>query len=142
LGEADKRPVLNQRRQVRHFAADKRASAACCDVAVPIIQASCSAVTAVWVGQINEPRHPMPRLPNRYAPFLFALVQAAVTTGLATAIATQQTTPFGLMFLMQWLSSWAIAWVVMVPVVLMAAPVITRSIAALTERGGYAGPKA
>ena len=99
-------------------------------------------MTAVWVGLIDEPRHPMPRLPNRYAPFLFAVVQAAVTTGLATAIATQQTTPLGLMFLMQWLSSWAIAWAVMVPVVLIAAPVITRSIAALTERGGHARPGA
>ena len=80
----------------------------------------------------------MPRLPHRYAPFLFAVAQAAVTTGLATAIATQQTTPLSLMFLTQWLSSWAIAWTVMVPVVLIAAPVITRSIAALTEeRSGH-----
>jgi hypothetical protein len=44
------------------------------------------------------------------------------------------------MFLTQWLSSCAIARTVMVSVVLMAAPVITRSIAALTEeRGGHAG---
>ena len=82
----------------------------------------------------------MPRLPHRYAPFLFAIAQAAVTTGLATAIATQQSTPLGLMFLTQWLSSWAIAWTVMVPVVLIGAPVITRSIRALTEeRGGHRG---
>jgi hypothetical protein len=77
----------------------------------------------------------MRRLPQRYTPFLFAVVQAAVTTGLATAITAHHSAPLGLVFVTHWLVSWAVAWVVMVPVVLVAAPAINRSIAAMTDGG-------
>ncbi|MBX9588070.1 MAG: DUF2798 domain-containing protein [Hyphomonadaceae bacterium] len=72
------------------------------------------------------------RVPQRYAPFIFSVIQAAVTTGIATAIATGQTTALGFLFVKHWLSSWGIAWVTMVPVVVAAAPLIHRSIAMLT----------
>ena len=75
----------------------------------------------------------MRRLPQRFAPFLFSVTQACVTTGLATAIATTDTTPLGLVFLERWMGSWMIAWAVMIPVVILAAPVIERSVAALTD---------
>ena len=44
----------------------------------------------------------MARLPQKYAPFVFGVIQAAITTAVATAIATHQLTGFGLLFLQQW----------------------------------------
>ena len=41
----------------------------------------------------------MVRLPNRFAPFVYGVIQAAVTTAVATAIATHQWMGFGLQFL-------------------------------------------
>ena len=44
----------------------------------------------------------MARLPHKYAPFVFGVIQAAITTAIATGIATHQLTEFGLLFLQQW----------------------------------------
>jgi hypothetical protein len=67
----------------------------------------------------------MPRPPRRYAHFLFAAMQSALTSSIAAAIAS-----FNLIwaggFLGHWLWSWAVAWVLMLPVVIVAAPVILR----------------
>ncbi|KAB2916629.1 MAG: DUF2798 domain-containing protein [Hyphomicrobiaceae bacterium] len=82
----------------------------------------------------------MALFPRRYAPFLFSVVQAAVTTGAATAIATHQTTTLGFVFVRYWLSSWGLAWMMMVPVVVAAAPLIHRSVAALTGSSGQQDP--
>lgn len=76
----------------------------------------------------------MARLPHRYAPFLFAVIQAGMTTGLATALATHQALAFGERFWAHWLSAWGLAWVTMVPVVVAAAPFIQRSVLFLTDR--------
>lgn len=75
----------------------------------------------------------MARLPHRYAPFLFGIIQAGLTTAVATAIATLQTTAIGLRFLVYWLAAWGIAWLAMLPVVMLAAPLIQRSVHALTD---------
>jgi Protein of unknown function (DUF2798) len=67
----------------------------------------------------------MPRPPRRYAHFLFAAMQSALTSSIAAAIAS-----FNLIwaggFLGHWLRSWAVAWVLMLPVVIIAAPAISR----------------
>jgi hypothetical protein len=67
----------------------------------------------------------MPRPPRRYAHFLFAAIQSALTSSIAAAIAS-----FNLIwvggFLGHWLRSWAIAWIVLLPVVIVAAPAILR----------------
>jgi hypothetical protein len=67
----------------------------------------------------------MPRPPRRYAHFLFAAIQSALTSAIAAAIAS-----FNLIwaggFLGHWLRSWAIAWIIMFPVVILAAPTIVR----------------
>jgi hypothetical protein len=75
----------------------------------------------------------MARLPYRYAPFLYSVIQAGLTTAVATAIATYQSTAFGVLFLEQWLSAWGIAWITMLPLVMVAAPLIQRSVLALTN---------
>ena len=75
----------------------------------------------------------MARLPLRYAPFLFAVIQAGLTTGFATAIATHQAMSFGARFWTHWLSAWGLAWLTMVPIVIAAAPFIQRSVLLLIE---------
>ena len=74
----------------------------------------------------------MPRLPQRYAPFVFGIVQAAITTAVATAIATHQLTDFGVLFLERWAFAWSLAWLTMLPIVIVFAPLIQRAVAALT----------
>ncbi len=75
----------------------------------------------------------MARLPRRYAPFAHGAIQAAITTAVATAIATHQRTAFGMQFLKSWTSAWWLAWLTMLPIVIVAAPVIERAVAALTQ---------
>jgi Protein of unknown function (DUF2798) len=67
----------------------------------------------------------MSRPPRRYAHFLFAAVQSALTSSIAAAIASFNLIGVG-GFLGHWLWSWAVAWVLMLPVVIAAAPVILR----------------
>ena len=74
----------------------------------------------------------MARLPQKYAPFVFGLIQAAITTAVATAIATHQLTEFGLLFLQRWMFAWLVAWLTMLPVVILFAPLLQRAVAALT----------
>jgi hypothetical protein len=81
----------------------------------------------------------MPRLPPRYAPYAYAVIQAAITTGVATAIATHQLTGPGLPFLSQWAFAWCLAWITMLPVVLFFAPLILRAVGALTARDAARG---
>lgn len=66
----------------------------------------------------------MPRVPARYSPYLFAMIQAGLTTGIATAIATYHAVPLGSVFLARWLLSWGIAWITIAPIVIIAAPFI------------------
>jgi hypothetical protein len=67
----------------------------------------------------------MPRPPRRYAHFLFAAVQSALTSSIAAAIASFNLIRVG-GFLGHWLQSWAVAWLLMLPVVIVAAPAISR----------------
>ncbi|MCK1492161.1 DUF2798 domain-containing protein [Bradyrhizobium sp. 180] len=61
-------------------------------------------------------------LPQRYAHFLFALIQSGLTTAIAAAITIWRMGADGA--LLNWVSSWLTAWVTMVPVVILAAPAI------------------
>ena len=79
----------------------------------------------------NHPQT-MARLPRRYAPFIFSVIQAALTTAAATAIAVHQSSRFSMQFLQQWFFAWVIAWLSMVPVVIFLAPLINRCVTALT----------
>ena len=74
----------------------------------------------------------MARIPQKYAPFVFGVVQAAITTAVATATATHQLTEFGLLFLERWAVAWLIAWLTMLPVVILFAPLLQRAVTALT----------
>jgi hypothetical protein len=77
----------------------------------------------------------MPRLPRRYAPLVFGIIQAAITTAVATAIATLPLTGFGILFFERWALAWCLAWLTMLPVVTLFAPLIQRAVAAVTAPG-------
>jgi hypothetical protein len=73
----------------------------------------------------------MLRIPRRYGHFVFGMIQAGITSAIAAAIASA---PFlgNSTFITHWLSSWLIAWATMMPIVLLAAPVVRRLVYALT----------
>lgn len=66
------------------------------------------------------------RLPVRARPYLFAALQALVTTGLSTMVATGAA-------LGRWLAAWAVAWVMIVPLLLLLAPAIWRLVDRLCD---------
>ena len=80
----------------------------------------------------------MPRIPHRYGHFVFAVLQAGLTGAIVAAIAS---TPFVAQgtFLIHWLSAWLAGWVTVVPVVLLAAPIIRRIVHFVTEPRHFGG---
>jgi hypothetical protein len=74
----------------------------------------------------------MPRPPRRYAHFLFAAIQSALTSAIAAGIASVNFFWAG-GFFGHWLRSWAVAWIVMLPVVILAAPAILRLAESMTR---------
>ena len=73
----------------------------------------------------------MLRIPRHYSHFVFAVIQSGMTSAIAAAIACA---PFleESTFLIHWLGSWLLAWAVMIPIVLLLAPIIRRIVFALT----------
>lgn len=75
----------------------------------------------------------MRRLPRRFVPYVYGMIQAAITTGVATAIAAGQLATPDMHFVRYWLSCWLLSWATMLPVVVLVAPLIQRIVASLTE---------
>jgi Protein of unknown function (DUF2798) len=69
---------------------------------------------------------------RRYAHFLFAAIQSALTSAIAAAVAGLNL-PWGAGFFGHWVKSWAEAWILMLPIVILAAPVISRLIDLMTS---------
>lgn len=74
----------------------------------------------------------MYKFPHHYGPFIFGVIQAAVTTGIATAIATPLISGLDWDFVGRWCSAWGLAWLTMLPVVICLAPLIRRAVNAMT----------
>ena len=79
----------------------------------------------------------MARLPQQYAPLVYGIIQAAITTAVATAIATYQLTHFNMRFVEEWLFAWGVSFLTMLPVVVFVAPIIQRCVLALTVSTTY-----
>lgn len=62
-------------------------------------------------------------IPRRYAHFVFGVIQSGLTSWIAAGIASWPQLAHG-RFLTNWTFSWLISWALMLPVVLLAAPVI------------------
>jgi len=74
-----------------------------------------------------------PSLPHKYVPYVYGILQAAITTAVATAIAIYPLAHSALEFIERWMVAWCIAWLTMLPVVLLAAPYIQRAVMRLFE---------
>jgi hypothetical protein len=75
----------------------------------------------------------MTRLPHRYAPFLYGVIQVAITTAVASAVGVYQSGPFGAPALARWVALWLAAWVLMLPIVIVMSPLVQRLVAAITR---------
>jgi hypothetical protein len=71
-------------------------------------------------------------IPRRYWHFLFAVMQAALTSAIAAATASVNLLAQS-MFLRHWLQSWLLAWILMLPVVIFFAPPLNRFSVLLTQ---------
>jgi hypothetical protein len=71
-------------------------------------------------------------IPRRYGHFVYGVVQSGLTCAIASAIASFPFLTAGL-FVVHWLQSWLISWLLMLPVVLVAAPVIRKLADMLTR---------
>jgi len=74
----------------------------------------------------------MPKLPSRYSYFLFGIIQSGLTCAIAAGITIAPQWREVPLFA-YWFRSWFTAWMVMVPVVLLAAPLIRRVTIKLTN---------
>jgi hypothetical protein len=74
----------------------------------------------------------MVSIPKRYSQFLFGLIQSGFTCAVAAGIASAPMINDG-MFFGHWLKSWIFAWAIMIPFVLLATPVIRKTVCVLTS---------
>ena len=72
------------------------------------------------------------RIPRRHGHFVFGVIQSGLTCLVAAGIASYPDTGTA-RFIEHWLASWLISWLTMLPVVLLAAPVIRAFVAYLTH---------
>ena len=72
------------------------------------------------------------RIPRRHGHFVFGVIQSGLTCLVAAGIASYPDTSTG-RFIEHWLASWLISWLTMLPVVLLAAPVIRTVVHSLTH---------
>jgi hypothetical protein len=74
----------------------------------------------------------MIRIARKHSHFLFGAIQAGLTSLIAAAIASFPS-PTVVQFLGHWMRSWLIAWAILLPVVVLAAPLIRTASIALTR---------
>jgi hypothetical protein len=72
------------------------------------------------------------RIPRRHGHFVFGVIQSGLTCLVAAGIASYPDTSTA-RFIEHWLASWLISWLTMLPVVLLAAPVIRALVTSLTR---------
>jgi hypothetical protein len=72
------------------------------------------------------------RIPRRHGHFVFGVIQSGLTCLVAAGIASYPDTGTA-RFIEHWLGSWLIAWLTMLPVVLLAAPIIRALVDHLTR---------
>jgi hypothetical protein len=80
----------------------------------------------------NKQTSSMLGIPRRYAHFMFGVIQSGLTSAIAAAIASANLLSDGTFF-RHWLQSWLVAWLLMLPVVVLAAPLIRKMSLSLTR---------
>lgn len=74
----------------------------------------------------------MHKLPRKYAHYVFGVIQSGITCSIAAGIACAPFVSDGT-FLSHWISAYLCSWAIMLPLVVMAAPVIRKLAGAVTE---------
>lgn len=72
------------------------------------------------------------RIPRRHGHFVFGVIQSGLTCLIAAGIASSSEAETA-RFVEHWLASWLISWLTMLPVVLLAAPVIRTFVNRVTS---------
>ncbi|KQT86458.1 DUF2798 domain-containing protein [Methylobacterium sp. Leaf466] len=67
----------------------------------------------------------MPKISRRHSHFVYGVLQSGLTCAIAAAIASYPFLVEG-SFLNHWIRSWVLAWLTMLPIVLLAPPLIRR----------------
>ena len=70
----------------------------------------------------------------KHAHFIYGGIQSALTCAVSAAVASFPFVTEG-SFLRHWVGAWGLSWAIMLPVVLLIAPVIRSATEALTRRG-------
>jgi Protein of unknown function (DUF2798) len=73
------------------------------------------------------------KIPKRHAPFIFGAIQSGLTSGVAAAIAHSSDSLD--LFPSHWARSWILSWITVLPIVLLAAPVIRKVVNCMTDSG-------
>jgi hypothetical protein len=74
----------------------------------------------------------MPRIPGEYRHLVFGVIQSGLTCAIAAAIASFPFYAEG-SFASHWAHAYLYSWIIMLPVVVIAAPVIRRIVDAITR---------
>ncbi len=74
----------------------------------------------------------LPKIPQRYRHLIFGVIQSGLTCGVAAAIASLPYYADG-SFASHWSHTYLYSWMIMLPVVVIAAPVIRRIVDAITH---------
>jgi len=74
-------------------------------------------------------------IPRRFNHFIFAVIQAGLTCLIAAGIASLPLVTLS-QFLIHWLLSWLVSWLTMLPVVVLAAPMIRSASFRLNSGSG------
>ena len=82
--------------------------------------------------EINVEPTPMRFIPGRFSHYAFGVIQSGLTSGIAAAIASAPLLAQD-KFLANWLGAWALSWLVMLPIVIVAAPLIRAFVMHLTK---------
>ena len=73
-----------------------------------------------------------PHIPRRHGHFVFGVIQSGLTCLVAAGIASFPVKGVGAFF-EHWLIAWLVSWLTMLPIVLLAAPVIRACVDHLTR---------
>ena len=74
----------------------------------------------------------LPKIPARYRHLIFGVIQSGLTCAVAAAIASLPFYAEG-SFASHWIHTYLYSWMIMLPVVVIAAPVIRRIVDAITH---------
>ncbi len=74
----------------------------------------------------------MTLIPARHSHLTFGVIQSGLTSGVSSAVAS---VPFWQerSFLLHWLSAWSLSWLIMLPIVILAAPIIRAFVQRITR---------